>query len=84
MRLLLKRLSSRLRASKALGADLCFFLLCVVALTVVHEALNLVPLDDQNRDALLTLHFKITYAALAIMGAKLLLHLLQLPEEDQE
>lgn len=78
----LTHLGTRLRASKALGWDLCFFILCVLALGIAHEALDHVPLDDQARDALLTLHFKITYAALAIMGAKLLLHLLQLPEDE--
>ena len=77
------RLTKRLRASEALGWDLCFFVTCLLVLGAAHFVLELVPLEDLHREALAKLHFRITYAALAIMGAKLLLHLLQLPEDGE-
>ena len=72
----------RLDAGKAVGWDLLFFLICIGALIAAHVALEHAPLSDQDRDALLALHFRITYAALSLMGVKLLLHLLSLPDEE--
>jgi TRAP-type C4-dicarboxylate transport system permease small subunit len=66
------------------GADLTFFLSALLALLLASVALDQMPLFDQDRDAVLALHAKITYAALAVMGTKLLLRLVQPVGEDEE
>jgi len=73
-------------ASRGLGADLVFFLSVLLVLLALYIAADQMPLPDQDRHNLLVLHANVTYAALAIMSAKLLLRLVQAPpgEEDTE